>query len=206
MVLKITEDIKRALEYNLYFVALSSALTLPDICGKAEYPNERNSKKRYILWYDEYIGKYEKCPDSIENMPWLSGEVIYNLRCSMLHEGNPNMNNESLKNELPINRFSLVVEKNKEFCSSVDTGSVTSIGGKIIREYRMNVRRICKILCSVAEFYYKDNKEKFHFNYEIIDWDEATSHIPPIDMEKFFAELAKSDNERFQGRKMGANE
>ena len=65
---------------------------------------------------------------------------------------------------------------------------------------------ICMILCNVAETYYKENRDKFHFNYEIIDWDEVTSHLPPIDMEKVFAELAKSDSEFYQGRKMGENE
>ena len=48
------------------------------------------------------------------------------------------------------------------------------------------------ILCNVAETYYKENRDKFHFNYEIIDWDEVTSHLLPIDMDKFFAELARS--------------
>ena len=33
---------------------------MPDICGKAAYPTERSSRKRYILWYDEEIGKYGK--------------------------------------------------------------------------------------------------------------------------------------------------
>ena len=46
----------------------------------------------------------------------------------------------------------------------------------------------------------------FHFDYEIIDWDEVTSHLPPIDMEKVLAELAKNDSEFYQGRKMGENE
>lgn len=51
------------------------------------------------------------------------------------------------------------------------------------------------ILCNVAESYYKEYKDKFHFNYEIIDWDEATSHLPSIDMEKVINELAKSCEE-----------
>ena len=59
MVIRLIQDIRKALENELYFVALSSALTLPDICGKAAYPQEQSSKKRYILWYDEEIGKYE---------------------------------------------------------------------------------------------------------------------------------------------------
>ena len=64
---------------------------------------------------------------------------------------------------------------------------------------------IAGITFSVTQVY-KENRDKFHFNYEIIDWDEVTSHLPPIDMEKVFAELAKNDSEFYQGRKMGENE
>ena len=53
MVQKLIDDIRAALENDLYFVALNSALTLPDICGKVEYPYEKSSKKRYIDWYFE---------------------------------------------------------------------------------------------------------------------------------------------------------
>lgn len=195
MIIQLVQDIRKALENNLYFVALSSALTLPDICGKAAYPEEPSSRRRYISWYDEEIGKYEKNPEDKENMPYLSGEVIYSLRCSLLHEGNPNMNNDSLRADLPIDHFSLVIEKAKPFDIYSDSSSISNFGDKNIREYSMNVRRICMILCNVAESYYKEYKDKFHFNYEIIDWDEATSHLPSIDMEKVINELAKSCEE-----------
>lgn len=195
MIIQLVQDIRKALEKNLYFVALSSALTLPDICGKAAYPEESSSRKRYISWYDDEIGKYEKNPEDKENMPYLSGEVIYSLRCSLLHEGNPNMNNDSLRADLPIDHFSLVIEKAKPFDIYSDSSSISNFGDKNIREYSMNVRRICMILCNVAESYYKENKDKFHFNYEIIDWDEVTSHLPAIDMEKVINELAKSCEE-----------
>ena len=90
MVQRIVDDVRNALNNNLYFAALISALTLPDICGKAEYPNEK-SKERYIKWYDKEIGQYEKNPfqNSDEEMPYLSGNVIYSLRCALLHAGNP---------------------------------------------------------------------------------------------------------------------
>ena len=195
MIIQLVQDIRKALENNLYFVALSSALTLPDICGKAAYPEESSSRRRYISWYDEEIGKYEKNPEDKENMPYLSGEVIYSLRCSLLHEGNPNMNNDSLRADLPIDHFSLVIEKAKPFDIYSDSSSISNFGDKNIREYSMNVRRICMILCNVAESYYKEYKDKFHFNYEIIDLDEATSHLPSIDMEKVINELAKSCEE-----------
>ncbi len=206
MVIQLVQDIRKALENDLYLVALSSALTLPDVCGKAAYPDESSSRKRYISWYDEEIGKYEKNPKDKENMPYLSGKVIYSLRCSLLHEGNPNMNNDSLRTDLPIDHFSLVIERAKPFDIYSDSSSIANFGDKNIREYSMNVRRICMILCNVAESFYKENKEKFHFNYKIIDWDEVTTHLPPIDMEKVFSELAKSGEELAEKGHMGVNE
>lgn len=197
MVLRLIHDIRNALKNDLYFVALSSALTLPDICGKAAYPDERSSRKRYILWYDEEIGKYEKNPADKSNMPYLSGEVVYSLRCSLLHEGNPNMSNESLRKNLPIDHFSLVVEKAKPFAPYIDSSSIIEWGNKHIRRYRMNVRRICMILCNVAEAYYRENKDKFHFNYEIIDWDEVTAHLSPVDMKNIFVEVEKNSDELY---------
>ena len=206
MIIQLVQDIRKALENNLYFVALSSALTLPDICGKAAYPEESSSRRRYISWYDEEIGKYEKNPEDKENMPYLSGEVIYSLRCSLLHEGNPNMNNDSLRTDLPIDHFSLVIERAKPFDIYSDSSSIANFGDKNIREYSMNVRRVCMILCNVAESFYKENKEKFHFNYKIIDWDEVTMHLPSIDMEKVFSELAKSGEELVKKGHIGVNE
>ena len=115
MVQRIVDDIRTALDNDLFFAALSTALTLPDICGKAEYPNESSSKKRYIDWYDKEIGRFEKnpCQTTDEEMPYLSGKVIYSLRCSLLHEGNPNVDNERLtkgNESLPINHFVLKTE------------------------------------------------------------------------------------------------
>ena len=206
MIDRLVQDIRKALENELYFAALSSALTLPDICGKAERPTEKSSKKRYILWYDEEIGKYEKNPDDKDDMPYLSGEVIYSLRCSLLHEGNPNMKNDGLGNTQSIDHFSLVIEKAKPFDPYTDASIIMEDGNKKVREYRMNVRRMCMILCNVAEAYYKENRNNFHFNYEIIDWDEVTLHLPQIDTEMVLAELIKSDEKLYQGKKVCKNE
>lgn len=38
MILRIIDETEKALSHDLYFAALNLALTLPDICGKAEYP------------------------------------------------------------------------------------------------------------------------------------------------------------------------
>lgn len=195
MVQRFVDDIRSALDNNLYFVALSTALTLPDICGKAEYPSEASSKKRYIDWYDQEIGLYEKNPHqtSNEEMPYLSGNVIYSLRCSLLHAGNPSVDNCQLtvrNASLPIDHFVLKVERKNEFDIYSDASSISDVFGQHERYYRMSIRRICLILCDVAETYYNDNKEKFHFDYEIIDWDKVTEHLPPIDTEAIMKALA----------------
>ena len=47
---------------------------------------------RYIKWFDEYIGQYERDDERIRvGMPYLSGELVYSLRNSILHQDNPNI-------------------------------------------------------------------------------------------------------------------
>lgn len=113
MITKLIIEINKALSHNLYFAALSLALTLPDICGKAEYP-EKGSTSRYKLWYDENIGQYEKSPsvEGIPDMPYLSGEIVYNFRSSLFHQGNPNLDNDEYqkrnKKSVPSNTSKLL--------------------------------------------------------------------------------------------------
>ena len=183
MILRIIDEIEKALSHDLYFAALNLALTLPDICGKAEHPNLRTGE-RYKKWYDENVGVTEKPPKCTEDepeMPYLSGEVVYSLRCSLLHEGNPNLQKNG-KPPIPIDRFSLVIQSEQPFRIYGGEGSsvLTSSDGTEVRSYRVNVRRLCMVLCLCAKGYYKENKDKFDFyNYELIDWDEVTASLPP---------------------------
>lgn len=71
------QQIEKALEYNLYYLALQSTLTLPDICSALMSNNGENNKQKYINWFNSYF--LEK--DS------LSAEECYNFRCSNLHQG-----------------------------------------------------------------------------------------------------------------------
>lgn len=186
MLERIIEDVNRALDNEAYFAALTLALTLPDICGKVQYP-EVGVTKRYISWYDEHIGKYEQCPSKHckeVQMPYLSGEVIYNLRNSMLHQGTPNISKKDIKNTAnKIDHFVLAIEKKNEFDIYVDSSGILSsnFNDVITREYRVNVRRLCLIICSSSKGYYENNKEKFNFfNYSILDWDAEIERLDKI--------------------------
>lgn len=92
------KEIKNCMDKGECVAAFYMALTLPDICGKLEYPSEKPSK-RYILWFDEYIGNYEQSPFAKEDpswadMPYMSGENMYKIRCSLLHAGTNDLGEE----------------------------------------------------------------------------------------------------------------
>lgn len=58
MISQLAREIDIAIKNELYLVALNTALTLPDICGKAEYSefdSNKSAKKRYIDWCNNYI-------------------------------------------------------------------------------------------------------------------------------------------------------
>ncbi len=186
MIEKLVADINKALDNDAYFSALSLALTLPDICGKAKYPNKRVGE-RYIEWYDEYVGQYEQCPcdecDKVK-VPYLSGEVVYSLRNCLLHQGTPNIDSSKINDSAnKVDKFTLVIEKKNEFNIYADSSSVcTSYAGNdctgTTRSYRVNIRRLCLILTLCARGYYRENKEQFNFfNFTVMDWDEEVEKM-----------------------------
>ena len=163
MLNRLVEEIDKALDNDLYVIALTNALILPDICGKAKYPKIERNSERYKKWYQEYIGQYEQCfkdKASGSKMPYLSADIIYSLRCSLLHEGNPNVDK---KYNL---FFRLIIDEKNSFGIYADMASCNAN----LRSYDMNIRRICMIICRASKTYYNDNKEKFNFfNYCIYD-------------------------------------
>ena len=211
MLLKIIEDINKSLDNDCFITALALALTLPDICGKAKYPNEKRNNVRYINWYDECIGSHEQCTDDDAQMPYLSGEVVYQLRCSLLHQGNPNINKDKVKEEqCKIDRFILVTEKKKEWNNLTDSSTKIEIPDEnklekaYYREYKVNVRRLCYILTACAEDYYNKNKAFFNFfNYEIVDMDEM--YAPYREQQKASKEWAALLSEHIKNSSSEAN-
>ncbi len=185
MLLRLIDDMNKALDNDCFLSALSLALTLPDICGRAKYPDEKSTKKRYIGWYDEYVGAYEQCPGEEGKMPYLSGEVLYSLRCSFLHQGNPNIERDKIQEECcKIDHFTLLTEKKKQFNILSDSASSSQgflsgkKNGEPYRSYEVNVRRLCFIISACAEGFYEENPEIFNFfDFNIVDLDERYSRL-----------------------------
>ena len=161
------EEIEFCLEHERYLAALSLALTLPDICGRAEYPTLGNTK-RYIQWYNQYMDQYKKGNTLYDqDMPYLSGEVVYNLRNSMLHSGNPNVEKDKIKEEQSkVDCFEFRLAK--DFLGDTSCVAYGANHSIVKREYYVNIYLLCRRLCSTAKNYYLSNREKFNFfNYSI---------------------------------------
>ena len=163
-------EIRKCLDEQLYLSALSLSLTLPDMCGKAEYPEYNDkSKERYIKWFDSFVHGYEKTQSPYsDDLPHLNGEVVFQLRCNLLHSGNPNIDKKNIKEaDNQIDQF--VIEHGGGLLG--DTSAVSYSAGlkPASRHYYLNMDLLCIRLCNAAEKYYEENKDKFSFiNYTFV--------------------------------------
>jgi len=100
---KLTHALKCSIEQKNWYSAVILALTLPDICGKIEYPGEC-SGTRYKKWCEKYLEpKYtdQIGPAHMECIhKFLSGSDCYALRCALLHEGSDDITEQRARESL----------------------------------------------------------------------------------------------------------
>ncbi len=77
----ILDQIKKALDVDLYYLAFLVVLTLPDMCGALESEDGQGTKERYIKWFDDYVAQ------KYNYNGLFNGEHCYYFRCSLLHQG-----------------------------------------------------------------------------------------------------------------------
>lgn len=92
----------------------------------------------------------------------LDGEILYRLRCSLLHEDSLPKTLRISKDKRLIDEFVLVANEdyNNEGLISV---SYNSDGTVAKRRMEINIILLCRRLCSIAKKYYEENKDKFDF-------------------------------------------
>ena len=176
MLNRIIDEIEKSIKNEYFIAALALALTIPDICGKAEFPNEKSINSRYIRWYNEYIGQYEKSIYSeYAEMPYVSGEVVYNLRNALLHQGTPNVDKSKIREErCKVDHFVLTISASHDGGSSgVNAYGLNPDGNEpelVVRYMTVNIVNLCDKLTRVARKYYEENQDKFDFfDYELKD-------------------------------------
>lgn len=188
-------NIERSLKDKCYFSALALALVLPDMCGMAEFPEEQLVSKRYIEWYDKYLGSHFRADiaEDDTDTPWLSGEVVYNLRNTYLHQGVPSVNTDKIKTENnQLDNFSLMLGDGtmiQQMTSCINFGN----GECIVRNFIIDITFLCNTLCDCALWYYQNNRDKFEFRFSILLQDELKN---PKQQEKEGDIIAKVINKK----------
>lgn len=174
MIGELIREIKYCLDNGCCMAALSLVLILPDICGKAIYSDLKPSE-RYIKRFDEYIGQYEHVEkhDTL-GIPYLSGKLVYSLRNSVLHQGNPNIDCE----KFGIIYFELLYQQYEHahlFSSSYKITIINDENGNeriVNKKFTVNIRDLCWKICSLSEVCYREDRDKFDFfNYNLVDMD-----------------------------------
>lgn len=165
-------EIEMCLEKGFYMSALALCLILPDMCGKAEYP-DKTHRDRYISWFDKYATP--DYPYDRDEMPYINGQIIYDLRNNVIHSGDPDLNDKKSN----IQKFELLVQESGRACYSGTSSTVVSHfeGIDEIVDYRsitISLRDLCTIVCLTAKKYYKENKNKFRFKYNVVNMDQET--------------------------------
>ena len=180
MVQRIISEVRTAIENDCYIVALMGALTLPDICGKSAYP-ELKVGARYIKWCDTYVYPTRTDIDqSVGNVDCgitnVNGQIIYSLRCSLLHQGSSDIDSKKCE----VEDFELLIQPKNEFDIYVD--NIGAIWANDDFEHRerhisLHIRNICRDLCNAAELYYQNHKDEFGFiTYKISQIDPDAEH------------------------------
>ena len=189
MIEHLVNEIERCLKNDLQIAALTMALTLPDTCGKVYHPQSSVSN-RYTSWYDDHVlaPKSELTGDTSKRF-LVSGNVVYKLRCAMLHESNPTV----VGTEENITHFSLIWRPASS-CSRVPIERCIKLdenGAPQQQAISIDIVSLCQDICEAALLYYRKNKEHFSFNYSFeftSFWADANNRIIPdlVDFTKTF--------------------
>ena len=162
------KQIHSCLDKGENVAAFYMALTLPDVCGKIDFPEDKPSE-RYIKWFDLHIGDYEQSPLAKEDeewakLPYMNGNNLYKIRCGLLHAGT-----NDFGDQLNLNDFLF------SWDGAIETAGIESDGNGNVKKYwRVDTRMLTnKIVWTVEGLirkgFYKDKEMPVFNEYGIDD-------------------------------------
>lgn len=186
----ITEhEIEYAIASKMYQSALALALTLPDICGKAETPSAQ-VRVRYRAWFDKHVAPLymPKCILGMDepDRRIMTGDICYALRCSYLHSGNDDIGNkgrEAIKSDYDEDytiAYKLILTIDEDANDGVECNTDNSTRE---REYivHINIPKMCCKICEAAKAYVSSHGDLSAFDENTISvysskkWDSGWS-------------------------------
>ncbi|WP_051212646.1 hypothetical protein [Butyrivibrio fibrisolvens] len=187
--IKRIEEIDKALKNDMPESALALTLTLPDICGQIEAPNEKKVGKRYKDWISKNVAldKFDVYFDGLvtsansgvdPKLPKMDAEAIYRLRCHFLHSGDADIHDDST-----VSNMDHFVLKKIGCGEYEDANGRLIVGGftiyierdedgKETKHYEIDIKYLCDIIVDAARRFYEQIPDKHVFldhAIEIVD-------------------------------------
>lgn len=149
--------------------------------GKYNCPS--HDKERFQMWIDDWENGHNcdiKIKEQMEEfakkneenrytdnglLPFVNGELLYQLRCVLFHEGSANIEFENIKKisdegnlAISQNNFVLAIEKNNEF--NLYTKSICSKDATGKASLEININSLVIHYLNLAERYFQDIENK----------------------------------------------
>jgi hypothetical protein len=151
------QEVRRAIQAELYLPALALALTIPDAYGSVEYSWVKCVGERYKKWYEEFCG-FRTAPFSDsrkDGMLSFDANTCWKLRCEILHNGDANLGYDNLDgaDEVVHNTGNSSFEI-RIGLSSV-SGKSWQDGNECDATFRVviGLEQLCEELCTAADKY-----------------------------------------------------
>ena len=158
------KEIRSCINDKHYEAALALSLTLPDICGQVEYPGETEVGRRYKDWIDNFVDDSAFDANFYARVfEGMTPSRIYKLRCSFLHSGNDDLQNES------VDEFYLITpELAAQKQSGYIYGTRKETDGSLHHTIEVDIVYLCEVLCASAEKYYQTRSPSDFDNHSFV--------------------------------------
>nr|MBV6631350.1 hypothetical protein [Oceanococcus sp. HetDA_MAG_MS8] len=121
------QELIAAIDSNIatgnWYSALFVALSLPDVCGKIEYPERHGSQRNYADWFNRFVAdRYtHRVGAGAREVVFLSGNDCYALRCAYLHEGSDDVTRQRAREAVDKFHFIVAPHGCTIHCNMMDT-------------------------------------------------------------------------------------
>lgn len=191
---QIIESVQDSIIKECWIPALTTALTLPDIMGQIEFPglvNKRGKRlvgDQYKSWFTKHVVHHfanEEGYDAEGNPvnPYFTADMCYQLRCSVLHQGNDNIEHEyNFANDVDA-LYKYDFELRVNACNSYGASWVTPhTEEKVLKTVRVciDIKTLCKAICEEALSFLETTNNNFDdIGIELVDVSRKTNVINP---------------------------
>lgn len=143
----LVDDVRKAVDAQCWYAALTLALVLPDACAKIDLPGQ-NVGSRYVAWAGRYFVPYV----TAGGRPFVTGRELYRLRCAFCHAGDLEVEDHVPVEAEPGEAMFEVLNEVVLFANAVVPSRAMSSSNEARRtSYVVSVGELCGWICSAAE-------------------------------------------------------